>query len=37
MPTFAIAAGDDEDALTILEALQRRGVPDVKLVRIEED
>ena len=35
--SFAIAAGDDEDALTILEALQKRGVPDVKVVRIEED
>ena len=35
--SFAIAAGDEEDALTILEALQGRGVPDVKSVRIEED
>ena len=35
--SFAIAATDDEDALTILEALQKRGAPDVKSVRIEED
>jgi uncharacterized membrane protein YhiD involved in acid resistance len=35
--SFAIAATDDEDALTILEALQARGAPDVKSVRIEEE
>jgi uncharacterized membrane protein YhiD involved in acid resistance len=35
--SFAIAAGDDEDALTILETLQKRGAPGVKSVRIEED
>jgi hypothetical protein len=34
--SFAIAVTDDEDALTILEVLQRRGVPDVRSVRIEE-
>jgi hypothetical protein len=35
--SFAIAATDDEDALTILETLQERGAPDVKSVRIEEE
>jgi hypothetical protein len=35
--SFAIAATDDEDALTILETLQKRGAPDVKSVRIEEE
>jgi uncharacterized membrane protein YhiD involved in acid resistance len=35
--SFAIAATDDEDALTILEALRTRGAQDVKAVRVEED
>jgi uncharacterized membrane protein YhiD involved in acid resistance len=35
--SFTIAATDDEDALTILETLQKQGAPDVKSVRIEED
>jgi uncharacterized membrane protein YhiD involved in acid resistance len=35
--SFAIAATDDEDALTILDALRTRGAQDVKALRIEED
>ncbi len=35
--SFAIAATDDEDALTILDALRARGAQDVKAVRVEED
>jgi len=35
--SFAIAATDDEDALTVLGKLQAAGAPHVKSVRIEED
>ncbi len=35
--SFAIAATEDEDALTILEALRTRGAQDVKALRVEED
>jgi uncharacterized membrane protein YhiD involved in acid resistance len=35
--SFAIAATDDEDALTILDALRARGARDVRAVRVEED
>jgi uncharacterized membrane protein YhiD involved in acid resistance len=35
--SFAIAATDDEDALTILDALRTRGAQDIKAVRVEED
>ncbi len=35
--SFAIAATDDEDALTILETLRARGAAEVKAVRVEED
>ncbi len=35
--SFAIAATDDEDALTILDALRARGAQGVKAVRVEED
>jgi uncharacterized membrane protein YhiD involved in acid resistance len=35
--SFAIAATDDEDALTILETLRKHGADAVKAVRIEEE
>ena len=35
--SFAVAATDDEDALTVLDALRARGAQDVKAVRVEED
>lgn len=35
--SFAIAATDDEDALTILDTLRARGAQEVKAVRVEED
>ena len=35
--SFAIAATDDEDALTVLGKLQAAGAPHVKSVRIEEE
>ena len=35
--SFAIAATDDEDALTILQTLRKHGADAVKAVRIEEE
>jgi uncharacterized membrane protein YhiD involved in acid resistance len=34
---FAVRATDEEDALTILEALRQHGAPGVQSVRIEEE
>src|SRR5512143_3433195 len=35
--SFSIAATDDDDALTILEALRARGATNVRAVRVEEE